>query len=320
MKKEHTTPAFQQNVIALIWDFDKTLIPNYMQEPLFKKYDVNEAQFWSEVNQLKKYYQKQGINVNPEAIYLNHILTYVKEGKLEGLSNQELTSLGRDINFFPGLPDFFHELVQLIEEDQQFKAFDIKVEHYIVSNGLAAIIRGTEIAKYTKDIWGCEFIEEPAPSGFTLENNTPKSHEITQIGYAIDNTTKTRALFEINKGSNIYQQIDVNAKMDPSNRRIPFENMIYIADGPSDVPAFSVIKKGGGLAYAIYPKGNVEALQQVDQLLRDGRIHMYSEADYSKGTQTYLWLTQHTRKIAEKIVQKKEDIIKSSISEAPKHI
>ena len=53
----------------------------------------------------------------------------------------------------------------------------------------------------------------------------------------IDNTSKTRAIFEINKGSNKFN-IDVNSKIDRDKRRVPFENMIYIADGPSDIPVF----------------------------------------------------------------------------------
>ena len=68
----------------------------------------------------------------------------------------------------------------------------------------------------------------------------------------IDNTTKTRAIFEINKGTNKNPGIDVNAKVVPEDRRIPLQNMIYIADGPSDVPSFSVVKKGGGKTYAVY--------------------------------------------------------------------
>ncbi len=53
----------------------------------------------------------------------------------------------------------------------------------------------------------------------------------------IDNTSKTRAIFEINKGSNKFK-IDVNSKIDRDRRRVPFSNMIYVADGPSDIPVF----------------------------------------------------------------------------------
>ena len=41
-------PLHPQNVIALIWDFDKTLIPGYMQDPIFAAYNVDGSAFWRE--------------------------------------------------------------------------------------------------------------------------------------------------------------------------------------------------------------------------------------------------------------------------------
>jgi len=103
-------------------------------------------------------------------------------------------------------------------------------------------------------------------------------------------------------------------------RRVPFKYMIYIADGPSDVPAFSVVKKNGGSTFAIYPKGNEKALKQVNNLLKDNRIDMYAEADYSKGTTTYMWIVNRIREIAEDIYEKERSKIRESISSSPKHI
>ena len=113
LKIKHET-AFDQSVISLIWDFDKTLIQGYMQAPLFKKYNVDGGKFWSEVRQLKKYYEKQNININNDAIYLNHILTYVKSGKFSGLDNHALFELGQELEFYPGLPEFFPQIKNLI--------------------------------------------------------------------------------------------------------------------------------------------------------------------------------------------------------------
>ncbi len=95
------------------------------------------------------------------------------------------------------------------------------------------MIKGSIIKEYVEDIWGCELIQAKDENG---------NFEISEIGYTIDNTSKTRAIFEINKGVNKNTGYDVNAKIKEGNRRVLFKNMIYIADGPSDVPAFSLIK------------------------------------------------------------------------------
>ena len=74
-------PLFLQNIIACIWDFDKTLIPGYMQEPLFAYYKVEPRDFWREVAALPNYYRKSGLAmVASDTAYLNHILTYAREG------------------------------------------------------------------------------------------------------------------------------------------------------------------------------------------------------------------------------------------------
>lgn len=143
---------------------------------------------------------------------------------------------------------------------------------------------------------------------------------ISEIGYTIDNTSKTRAIFEINKGVPKHPEIDVNSKVPEELRRVRFENMIYIADGPSDIPAFSVVNKNGGATFAVYPKGDLDAFQQVEQMRRDGRIDMYAEADYSEGTTAYMWIENKITQFAEKMRNAEKEKLTSSISGVPRHL
>lgn len=302
------------NVIAVIWDFDKTLIRGYMQTPIFKKYKIDESAFWREVNSLPDYYkQEQGVQVNKDTVYLNHLIKYVKDGKLKGLSNKSLKEFGHEQDFYPGVVELIRNMQKHLEdsaEGKNYSEYNIRVENYIVSTGIKKVIEGTELSSYVAGIWGCELIDAKVDG----------NDEISEVGYTIDNTTKTRALFEINKGIPQNPDIDVNAKMSEQSRRVKFKHMIYIADGPSDVPAFSVINKFGGATFAVYPKGDERAFKQVEKLREDGRINMYAQADYTEGTTAYMWITNKVREFADQIYNEERNKLEESVSVAPKHI
>ena len=299
-----------QNVIAIIWDFDKTLISGYMQSPIFEDYHVDEKQFWAEVNSIPNEMKEKGVRVNPDTAYLIHFTRKAKDGTFKGLNNAKLREYGAKQNFYAGIPEFLQKSKEILKDDPECKEYNIRVEHYIVSTGFAEVIKGTSLKDLVEDIWGCELIE-----GKGIEEEPV----ISEICYTIDNTTKTKAIFEINKGVNKNEKINVNSKMNDTQRRVAFENMIYIADGPSDVPAFSLVKKYGGSTFAIYPKGDTRAFKQVEQLREEDRIDMFAEADYTEGSTAYMWIVNKIREYADRIIQVERNR-RAVVSEGPKHL
>jgi len=319
---------FPQNVVAVIWDFDKTLTPAYMQQPLFRKFGVDEKKFWKEVNELPQYYKERGItNVSRDTLYLNHILTYVRRGRFKGLNNKLLRELGAEIEFYEGLPEFFESLRESVNQNPSFAQHDISVEHYIVSTGLREMIMGSKIAKYVDGVWACEFVEDIAEPGY-LDKRQPElfskkddeAREIQDIGYALDNTTKTRAIFEINKGTNRFPDIDVNATIAHEDRRVPFQNMIYLADGPSDVPAFSILNQYHGRTFSVYKPKIMDQFVQANELLKRGRVQCIGEASYVEGSLTTMWITNAVEDICRRIANDRAVILKSKIGVSPQHI
>jgi hypothetical protein len=317
-----SAPLFTQNTIACIWDFDKTLIPAYMQAPLFKRYGIEESTFWTETNGLAENYRRRGYHISPEISYLNHLLTYVLAGPMAGLNNKILRECGSEVKFYPGLPEFFQSSREWVRSRPEFQKHEIVLEHYIVSTGLAEMIRGSAIHPFVDGVWACEFIENPLRPGFLKQKEfgLDAAAEIAQIGVMIDNTTKTRAIFEINKGTNRNAAIDVNANVAPEDRRIPLQNMIYIADGPSDVPSFSVVKKGGGKTYAVYNPAVRAEFEQNDRLRHAGRIDHYGPADYSEGSPTTHWLHLQIEKMCERIVTDREAAVAARVARPPRHL
>ena len=317
------TQVFPQTVIAVIWDFDDTLIPGSMQRPIFKNYDINERKFWHEVNGLEKYYEARGTKIGQSSAYLNHILTYVQRGVFSGLNNDQLEKFGSEIEFFQGVPEFFDLLKTDILADSQFRKYDIAVELYVVSTGLSRMIKGSKVFPFVDGVWGCEFIEDVAEPGYMSGRQgqlVPAEVRLNQVGYVIDDTTKTRAIFEINKGVNKYTEFSVNSQIPKEHRRIPFTNMVYVADGPSDIPVFSLLNQYGGRTYAVYQPESMKHFDRVYELQRQGRIEAFGPADYGKDTQTSMWIVKTVKDIAARIVAEKERALRSAVQHPPGHI
>ncbi len=310
---------FPQNVIALIWDFDHTLSPHYMQKPLFDEYGIDEQQFWNEVRALPEYYRRAGIHVHRDTCYLGHLLSYVAHGRMPDLTNAKLRALGSRIRFFTGVPDIFQRLRDVVTR-AEYASLELRVEHYVVSTGIAEMIRGSAIAPYLNGVWASEFIETPAAPGEDLQHGTPPHGQISQIASFLDNTTKTRALFEINKGVNVEHGITVNDMIPENKRRVPFQNMIYIADGPSDIPSFSVVRKHGGLAYAVYNPESDAHFEQAVRLLENQRVDAYGPADFSCGSQTDKWLLLQVDRIAKRIAHERQEALEKNIRKEPRHL
>ena len=206
-----------QSTVAIVYDYDQTLSPNYMQdEVLFPKFGIDAKKFWSRCHTLVKEDQYDN-----ELAYMKALLDYLD---LDRPTNAELQALGAGLKFFPGLPEMFEEFkagAGLLTT--QHEAHGIKVEHYIVSSGLKALIDGSRIAPYVKAVFGCEFAED-------------KEGRITFPRRVISHTQKTQFLFRINKGMLDYSQ-DVNDHMSAELRPVPFEHMIISATGRPMSPA-----------------------------------------------------------------------------------
>ena len=312
-------PLHTQKVIAFEWDFDKTLIPSNMQDPIFAAYGVDPDEFWSEVDNLVDHYSREGVIVQKDTAYLGHLLTYVREGIFGDLSNAKLRKLGAELQPVPGMPDFMQAIRDHVADVPEFVDEGITVEHYIVSTGLREMIEGSVFASVIDGAWANTFIEHVAEPGFL--DRLPVSHPpspISQVGYTIDNTSKTRALFEINKGVNFNPDIDVNARVSGDQRRVPMKNMVYIADGPSDVPAFSILNSAGGRTLGVYNLEPQNNHSKVKALQEQGRIQGMAEADYRPGKPAYLWLMDTVDQIGHEIVEARRQAF-NSIQNPPGH-
>jgi hypothetical protein len=289
-----------QNLIAIVYDYDQTLSPNYMQdEVLFPMFGIDSKRFWKHCGELVK----EG-GYDNELAYMKALLDYLE---IDRPTNARLRELGAQLKFFPGLPEMFEEFRTKLLTPQH-EAHGIRVEHYIISSGLKALIDGSRVAPHAKAIFGCEFAED-------------REGRITFPKRVISHTQKTQYLFRINKGLLDHSQ-DVNDHMPADQRPVPFQHMIYIGDGPTDVPCFTVVRQHGGHAIAVYNPNDSSgsSFKKCYQLSTHAdRVRHIAPADYRAGSHLRLLLEQMVEEVASRIIERRARDAEEGIVKAPKH-
>jgi len=289
-----------QNTIAIVYDYDQTLSPFYMQDQaLFPVFGIKASHFWKRCGELV---QDQGYD--NELAYMKVLLDCLS---IDPPTNAYLHELGAKLTFYKGLPDMFEEFQNALLAPEHV-AHGIRVEHYIVSSGLKALIDGSRLAPYVRKIFGCEYAVDDRD-------------RITFPKRVISHTQKTQFLFRINKGMLEMDQ-DVNDHMDPDLRPVPFQNMIYIGDGPTDVPCFTLMRRNGGQAIAVYnpedpTRGSFKKCYQLST--HADRVKNIAPSDFRSGSHLRLLLEEMVFEIANKMIQRRREDMEAGTVRAPKH-
>ena len=245
--------------VAIMYDFDKTLCTKDMQEYAFiPSVGLSANEFWSKCDELSKKEKMDKI--------LSYLYLMIKESKKHDMPIKKDTfnSAGKNIEFYPGVLTWFKRI------NEYGKSIGIEIEHYIISSGLKEIIEGSKIAKEFKEIYACEFLYDV--NGIAI---WPK--------LVVNYTTKTQFLFRINKGVlDVSNDNDLNKYIVNDERRIPFRNMIYIADGITDIPCMKLVKSNGGKSIAVYTDKSKEL---ANSLLVDKRVDFIAPSNYTDGSE-----------------------------------
>ncbi|MCI6357765.1 MAG: haloacid dehalogenase-like hydrolase [Erysipelotrichaceae bacterium] len=244
-------------IVAIVYDFDKTLCSEDMQNYSFiPALGMTPEEFWGATSAFSE-------KTNVERI-LSYMYMMIKLAKDKGinLTKEYLKGLGKDIKFYPGVLTWFKRI------NEYGESLGIQVEHYLVSSGTKEIIDGCAIADQFKAIYGCEFLFG--------EDGLPIWPKLT-----INYTAKTQFIYRITKGVlDVTDDSNVNKRI--NTKRVPFQNIVYLGDGMTDIPCMALVKESGGKSIAIYTK---DSKDKAMELYNENRVNFICKADYSSNSQ-----------------------------------
>ena len=264
-------------VLAMCYDFDKTLTPDDMQAQGFiQSVGYNEEQikqFWQESNELAK---KNDMDNN-----LAYMYKMIQEAVGHFyITKEKLMEYGNQVELYEGVRTWFERIRDYGLEH------GVRIEHYIISSGLKEMIEGTEMAKegaFTKIYASAFMFDDKGVAVWPAQ--------------AINYTNKTQFLFRIQKGILDINDTGVNDYIKPENQRVPFRNMIYIGDSDTDIPCMSLVNANGGHSIGVYDPIKKDK-DKVYKMMRHHRIRYYAPADYSNGSKLDTLVKQIIRKTA----------------------
>ncbi len=288
-----------QDVIAIICDCDSTLCPDTTTR-LLRDLGIDPEVFWNwDVDALV------GSGWDHTLAYLHKLLGITSERLIDPLSKQRLEAIGQTVEFYPGALDFVERLRSKLNGNQEYRDAGLSIEWYIVSSGIEDILKATPLGKLTTDVFGCAFEYGPDGCAATVKRS-------------VTFTEKTKFVYAICKGITgdelRRRPYRVNDAMKQEDRRVPFRNMVYIGDGPSDIPCFSMIKNFNGHAVGVWPPEDAE-LKKSYELAQGDRLTVGPyKADYQEGSDLFRMLWRIVEGIANSMLEERQHQFRSSPS------
>lgn len=246
-------------VVAICYDFDKTLTPDDMQAQGFIQsvgYDVNS--FWEKSNGLAEQ------NEMDQNLAYMYTMLHESEGKVL-FTKKSLIDYGSKIQLFPGVEEWFERIRDYAKDK------GVIIEHYIISSGLKEMIEGTKVASSFERIYASSF----------YYNDRDVAEWPAQV---VNYTNKTQFIFRIEKGTLDINDSGINDYFPTETMRVPFRNIIYIGDSDTDIPCMKLVNSNGGHSIGVYNPAT-QKKEKVYKMMHDKRIKYFAPADYSEGSE-----------------------------------
>lgn len=270
------------NRLAVVFDFDETLAPDTFALLL--------QDMGFDADTFKQERVKPLLDDGWDK-YLARAYCLIEESKQRDgenkITKERLAKVGRELKPFEGVPEMFKRLQQCARD----LISDVEVEFYLITGGFVEMARNTSIASNFKAMWGCRF-------------HYDADGEIKFIKQQMTNTEKTSYLYYLSKGLDGERDKDLMfaySSVPDDKLRIPLTQVIYVGDGASDAPCFTVVNRNGGTAIGLYKEGNTKKWSQHEKIDAHQRVANVAPPDYSEDSELMQSLTLAVEGICKQI-------------------
>ena len=256
-------------IIAIIFDFDDTLAPDSTSGYL-DQCGIDVPRFWKEEVRPLMETNTASEEWDPVPAYLYKMIEKSAGGEIEPITRERLARWGRELPLYPGVETIFARLREVAAAVNP----RVALEFYVVSSGIGEVLRNTDIAHEFKEIWASDF-------AYDDEGQIKFPRKVVSF------TDKTRYIFHVQKGifgpEYLGKPFEVNRKVDAAKLRVPINRMIMVGDGFTDIPCFSLVRQGQGIAIGVYgDPDDREKRSRAWGFIEDGRVSNLVPADYTE--------------------------------------
>ncbi len=173
----------------------------------------------------------------------------------------------------------------------------VSLEFYLISSGIGDVVRATPIAREFTGNMGFGIHLRAETGGIEFPRLPGQLHRQDRAISSISRKASSAGNFG-NK------PFEVNRKVPEDRLRVPFDQMVFVGDGYTDIPCFSLIRGAGGIAFGVWDPRHRDKRSRAWGFIEEGRVSNLNHARYDENAELYQLLEEAVTSLAHRIALK----------------
>lgn len=253
--------------ILVLFDFDLTLAPDSFAA-LLRHCGIGDPEAWRRAHVRPRV--ERGWEVVLARIGALHQLS--DGGRGPRITHALVEEVGRAIEPFAGVPEVFGRL----RAAARAVLPEIEVEYHLLTSGFVDIHRATRFADAFAGMWGTELVFDEGRGGALafpkrIVTHNEKAPIILALARGIDPHAPNAAR-------------DAHRTAPDEPLHAPLDQVIYVGDGGTDIAAFGLLDRGGGVAIAACKPEGAEDWAGADATRAERRVDTLAPPGFAEGS------------------------------------